>query len=106
LGEEEIRIDRDIRAYILLSMKTTLQKWGNSQGVRVPKVILDTIGLKVGAEIEIELSDDSSVITIRPSVPSRPVRGRYRIEDLVAGIPRDGENEEISWGEPQGKEVW
>jgi len=87
-------------------MKTTLQKWGNSQGVRVPKVILDTIGLEVGSEIEIDLSEDSSAITIRPSVPSRPIRGRYRIEDLVARISRESEAEEMSWGEPQGKEVW
>ena len=24
-------------------MTTTIQKWGNSQGVRIPKIILDTV---------------------------------------------------------------
>ncbi len=27
----------------LVKMTTTIQKWGNSQGIRIPKAILDTV---------------------------------------------------------------
>ena len=32
-------------------MKTTIQKWGNSQGVRIPKAILDTVEWKENEKI-------------------------------------------------------
>lgn len=33
-------------------MKTTIQKWGNSQGVRIPKAILDTVEWKENEKIQ------------------------------------------------------
>lgn len=83
-----------------------MQKWGNSQGIRLPKAMLEIVGLEIGVEVDLELSNDSTGITIRAASPSRPVRGRYRIEDLVSRIPRDYKAEEVDWGDPQGKEAW
>ena len=34
------------------------------------------------------------------------VRGRYRLEDLVARMPEDSHPEVVSWGEPAGTEEW
>ena len=64
-------------------MKTTLQKWGNSQGVRLPKSVIESLGISVGESVILEVSGDHSQITITPSAESRPVRGRYRIDDLL-----------------------
>ena len=83
-------------------MTTTLQKWGNSQGVRIPKALLDKVGLEVGAELEVEANGKGFVIT-----PTRPVRGRYTSEQLVADMPDgDPQSTELDWGPPVGEEVW
>jgi len=87
-------------------MKTTLQRWGNSQGVRIPKPLIEAIGVDIGTEVWITLSPDESGITITPAGDTRPVRGRHSIEELVAGSSPDAFDGEFDWGEPQGKEVW
>jgi len=87
-------------------MKTTLQRWGNSQGVRIPKQLVERIGVHIGSEVLISLSDDQSTITIAPVQDSRPVRGRYRIEDLIAASQVDSFDGKEFWNSSQGKEVW
>ncbi|MCF6313483.1 MAG: AbrB/MazE/SpoVT family DNA-binding domain-containing protein [Verrucomicrobiales bacterium] len=87
-------------------MKTTLKRWGNSQGIRIPKRIVETLGMAIGSELVVELSADQSLITVIPTRDSRPVRGRHRIEDLVASSTPDAFESEYDWGEPQGREVW
>ena len=56
-------------------MKTTLQRWGNSQGVRLPKSIIESMGMNIGAPVMVEVSGDHSQITITPVLESRPIRG-------------------------------
>ena len=87
-------------------MRTTLQRWGNSQGVRLPKSIVESLGISVGASVIVEVSGDHSRITITPDAESRPVRGRHRIEDLIAESAPDAFASEHDWGSAQGKEVW
>ena len=87
-------------------MRTTLQRWGNSQGVRIPKAIVDSIGVGVGTEVLVELSADRSRITITPASDSRPVRGRHRIENLIASSSPEAFKGEYDWGAPKGREVW
>ncbi len=87
-------------------MRTTLQRWGNSQGVRLPKSIIESLGITVGTPVIVEVSGDQSQITIKPARESRPVRGRHRIEDLIAESSPDAFCGEHDWGVVQGKEVW
>ena len=87
-------------------MKTTLQRWGNSQGVRIPKQIIERIGIAVGNEVKVSLSDDQSTITIAPIRDTRPVRGRHRIEDLIAASQPDSFVGKEVWRDAQGNEVW
>ncbi len=87
-------------------MKTTLQRWGNSQGVRIPKHLVERMGVDIGSELLVALSDDSNRIIITPIQDVRPVRGRHRIEDLIAASRSNSFDGRESWGEPQGKEVW
>jgi antitoxin MazE len=86
-------------------MTTTLQAWGNSQGVRLPKVLLAALRLEAGARVEVELSPKKDAIIVRAAkMPSR-VRGRHRIEDLVAAMPKGYKAAEFAWG-TSGREVW
>jgi len=91
---------------ILSRVKTTLQRWGNSQGVRLPKSIVESLGIAVGASVIVEISKDSSQITITPTTATRPVRGRHHIEDLISESSPKAFDGESNWGKAVGKEVW
>ena len=87
-------------------VKTTLQRWGNSQGVRLPKSIIESLGIAVGASVIVEVSKDSSQITITPTTVSQSVRGRHRIEDLIAKSSPKAFDGAYNWGKAVGKEAW
>ena len=82
-------------------MLTKVQKWGNSQGLRLAKSVLEDAGMNVGDEVDVAVKDGVIVVA-----PARRIRGKYRLEDLVSGIPPDYEAGEEDWGEPVGREVW
>jgi antitoxin MazE len=82
-------------------MLTKIQKWGNSQGLRLAKNLLEDAHLGVGDEVDISVKDGIMIVS-----PARRIRGRYNLKDLVARIPENYEISEIGWGEPVGKEDW
>ena len=82
-------------------MHTKIQKWGNSQGLRLAKHVLEDAHLGVGDEVDVAARDGVIVIA-----PIRKIRGRHHLEDLVAQIPEDYHVAEVDWGEPAGKEAW
>ena len=45
-------------------MKTTLAKWGNSQGFRFPKELCKMLGIGLGAEAEIRVDAPKSQVTL------------------------------------------
>ncbi len=82
-------------------MITKLQKWGNSQGLRIPKELLESAHLTKGDEVELSVMEGKILIT-----PVKQIRGKCSLKELVARIPKFQDNEELSWGDPVGKEVW
>jgi antitoxin MazE len=76
-----------------------VQKWGNSQGLRLSKDILDLADLAVGDEVEIEVG--AGEIVVRKV--SKP---KYDLAELVARIPKGYKAQEVSFGPPVGKEEW
>jgi len=82
-------------------MLTKIQKWGNSQGLRLAKNLLADAQLGVGDEVDISVKDGIMIVT-----PAKRIRGRYSLKDLVARIPENYQTVEVDWGEPVGKEVW
>jgi antitoxin MazE len=82
-------------------MHTKIQKWGNSQGLRLAKNVLEDACLGVGDEVDVVARDGIIVVA-----PIKKIRGRYRIEDLVAKIPKDYSTGEVDWGKPVGREAW
>ena len=63
--------------------------------------MLEDARLGVGDEVDVAVQDGIIVVA-----PIRKIRGRYRLEDLVAQIPKDYHASEVDWGEPVGKEAW
>ena len=84
-------------------MTTTVKKWGNSQGLRLPKALLEEAGITLGAEVEV--TTDGQTISVRPARRSRRP-GKYTLDDIIADMPDDPEGGELDWGPPVGKEVW
>lgn len=79
-------------------MYLEIQKWGNSQGIRIPKSVLQSLGWNEKEEIQLETKDGKIVL-------SRPHRAPT-IEELFEGWDGTYEKQDIDWGKPVGKEVW
>jgi antitoxin MazE len=82
-------------------MVTKVQKWGNSQGLRLSKQLLDDAQISVGDEVEVAVRDGVIVVA-----PVKHPRGEHSLQQLVKRIPEDYRAEELDWGRPAGKEVW
>lgn len=82
-------------------MITKVQRWGNSQGVRIPKNILDNSHIKVGEEVELFFRDGKIIIE-----PTNKIHGKYSISELVTKIPHEYNPSEEDWGNAVGKEEW
>ena len=79
-------------------VSATLTKWGNSQGVLIPKSLCDKYGLSVGDKLIIE--EGAAGIELKPQ--------RRRFATHPVDPPEDWPcvGDEIDWGEPVGKEIW
>jgi len=82
-------------------MITKVQKWGNSQGLRLSKELLADVHVEVGDPVSVRVQEGSLIVT-----PAHRVRGGHDLEDLVARVPKDYQPGELDWGSPAGHEVW
>ena len=82
-------------------MVTKIQKWGNSQGLRISRRLLESASLSVGDEVDVDVRDGAIVVA-----PVRQVRGKLKLDDLVRQIPKDYKPTGEEWDGPVGKEVW
>jgi antitoxin MazE len=76
-----------------------VQKWGNSQGLRLPKQVLDLAEIAVGEEVEIAVVNHQIVV-------KKSNKPKYDLAELVKRIPRGYKVQETDWGPPRGKEAW
>jgi len=82
-------------------MVTKVQKWGNSQGLRLAKQVLEDARISVGDDVDVTARDGVIVIA-----PVRRVRGKQSLRELVSRIPKSYKPEDIDWGGPVGREAW
>ncbi len=80
-------------------MAVKIQKWGNSQGLRLAKHALDNAGIAVGDEVEIMVGEGE----IRIVKKARP---KFILEEMVARMPKSHRGCEESFGRPMGREEW
>jgi antitoxin MazE len=74
-------------------MITQVAKWGNSQGIRMDKRTLQSLGLCIGDMVEISKKGEEMIIT--------PIHG-------IDWYMEDYERADDGWEhiEPEGREVW
>jgi len=78
-------------------MYGAIQKWGNSQGLRIPKGALQMTQLKEGDTVEIIADNNQLVI--------RKARGYQSLDALFEGYSGEYRCSEADTGEPVGREV-
>ena len=83
-------------------MMTTIQKWGNSQGVRLPKFVLEELSLQENDPVEIITENDLIII----KKASRKRRAKKSLEERFENYAGDYQCAECDWGKPVGNEVW
>ncbi|MBR3316947.1 MAG: AbrB/MazE/SpoVT family DNA-binding domain-containing protein [Atopobiaceae bacterium] len=60
-------------------------KWGNSQGVRIPRSMCDAVGIGVGDTLHLMVEGHTIVISAVQDRPRYKRRGNRTIEEVFAG---------------------
>ena len=80
-------------------MEVQVKKWGNSQGIRFPKAIMQEAGIQVDDVLQVDVEDGKIIL-------SKPFYHKTLKERVLeSGVPLSGIGE-LDWGEPAGNEVW
>ncbi len=82
-------------------MIAKVQRWGNSQGFRVAKPLLEAAKMAVGSEVEIVAQEGQLLVKA-----VKKGKLKLSIEDLAARMPKNYRTQEEDFGPAQGKEVW
>jgi len=85
--------------------KTALKKWGNGQGVLIPKATVEESGLTLGDFLIISVNSEGSII-LKPEGQRHKRQKKVTIAELFEGYSGDYQSTELDWGLPQGKEIW
>lgn len=77
-----------------MTIATTIQKWGNSLAVRIPKDIAERIKIHQGSEIELRVEEHEGVIILVPKKQPK----KYSLEELLAQCNSENRHAEINFG--------
>ena len=80
-------------------MKTKIQKWGNSLGLRIPKSFAEEAALGEGTAVDISVKNGKLIVK-----PLRP--NAYALQDLLTQVTKHNIHREVSSGQHEGKEAW
>jgi antitoxin MazE len=87
-------------------MQTTIVKWGNSQGIRIPKAFLKNIHVSENDLVDITLSGEKIIIKKIKYKKHKTTRERL-VEFYGTNFNQKCIiQKEIDWGNPSGKEIW
>lgn len=76
-------------------MASKLCKWGNSLGLRVPRIIVEQASLQAGDYLYIRLMDSGDIV-IR-AVKEREVHGGYATDESPSTIKNKAPTAEEKW---------
>jgi antitoxin MazE len=78
-------------------MRTTIQEWGNSLGIRIPKAIAKELSLRPGLHLTITIENNH--IALYPQ--------KYCLDDMLNQITEDNKHG-LEWNDNdrQGAEEW
>lgn len=104
--QQKNKIDKTSQKYKLcickggmIMLTCTIQKWGNSQGIRIPKALLNELNIRENEILSLEINNNKLIIQKR--VPEK-----ISIKKLFANYKGDYTPNEIDWGNAKGVEIW
>ncbi len=80
-------------------MTATIQKWGNSLAVRIPKGLARDARLAQGSAVELRQTPQGLLIAPAP-------RQKYTLNQLLDQCKGKTPPPEVDWGRPEGSETW
>ncbi|MGM9834371.1 MAG: AbrB/MazE/SpoVT family DNA-binding domain-containing protein [Bacilli bacterium] len=80
-------------------MEIRIQKWGNSDGIRIPSSILKSLNIKTNDILNIEQKDDQIIISI-------PKKKKISLSDRFKEYKGKNLAKNYSWDDPKGREIW
>ncbi|MDR3172504.1 MAG: AbrB/MazE/SpoVT family DNA-binding domain-containing protein [Treponema sp.] len=87
-------------------MQTAIVKWGNSQGIRLPKALLQNINIRENDMVDVILENESIVIKKIGEKKHRTTRERLTDFYGKEFDQKSISQKEIEWGSPIGSEIW
>lgn len=78
-------------------MKGCITQWGNSQGIRIPKAILESASFRENQSFRFIARDGEIVL--------KKERGHIKLADRFKSYQGTYQPQEFEWGGPVGKEV-
>jgi len=82
-----------------LTVITKVQMWGNSLGLRIPKVLAEDIGVQEGGNVDLKVEGGRLVV--------EPVRaGRLDLANLLSQVTPENLHGETETGARVGRELW
>jgi len=72
-------------------MSVTVQKWGNSLGIRIPSYIAEMIEVRQGTEVELIVGENHTLTIV-------PKKRKPTLEQLLAQCRPEQRHQEIDFG--------
>jgi antitoxin MazE len=76
-------------------MHINVTKWGDSLGVRIPRVLANKLGIHAGTPVDVSIQDCHLIIS-----------KEYSLKSLVDQITPENIHKEVHIGASCGKESW
>lgn len=80
-------------------MQTQVKVWGNSQGIRIPKEVLQEAAISVDDVLDVKVSNGMIMLV----KPFRHKTLEERAAEYDGKLNLDGE---FDWGDAAGREIW
>jgi len=80
-------------------MEAKLQRWGNSDGIRIPSIFLKSLNLKTNDIVTLEQVDDKIIISI-------PKNRKISLEERFKNYKGKNLAKDFKWDEARGNEIW
>jgi antitoxin MazE len=77
----------------------SLQKWGNSAGVRLPKKVIKAAKLKLDQQLVVSLKGQSIILTPLQSDDD------FTLDKMLEGVTPENVHGEFDWGPDVGAEI-
>lgn len=79
-------------------MESSVNRWGNSLAVRIPKAFAAEASLEENSPVEIVMDGNRIVI--------EPAQRKWELSKLLSAVDAGNIHSAVEWGDKRGNEAW